>query len=112
MLLIIGLANLAGGAWILRGARQEVRVPGVVTGLKRSSDPDGKASFPVFRFTTREGEEVEMTSRQGESRPPRPGDRNARIETAGQDGSAMGRLVAGMGLFLIAVGVLTTLEII
>ncbi|MCA2187195.1 DUF3592 domain-containing protein [Nonomuraea cavernae] len=79
MLFILGLANLACGVWILRRPQRfrarGVRVPGVVTGLERSSDPDSNACYPVFRFTTRDGQRVEITSRYGESKPPQPGDR-------------------------------------
>ncbi|MEV0592438.1 DUF3592 domain-containing protein [Nonomuraea cavernae] len=121
------MANLACGVWLLRRSRRfrarGVRVPGVVTGLERSSDPDSNACYPIFRFTTRDGQEFEITSRYGESKPPQPGDRvtvlydpdrqrNARIDTGGQDGSTMGRWVVGIGLFLITLGVLTAFEII
>ncbi|MFC5818696.1 DUF3592 domain-containing protein [Nonomuraea harbinensis] len=127
LLFVLGLANLACGVWLLRRARRfrahGVRVPGLVTGLERSRDPDSKACYPVFRFTTRDGQEVEITSRYGESRPPRPGDRvtvlydpakqrNARIDTGGQDGSTMGKWVVGIGLFLITLGALTAFTII
>ncbi|WP_020542408.1 DUF3592 domain-containing protein [Nonomuraea coxensis] len=127
MLLIFGSANLACGVWLLRRARRfrarGVRVPGMVIGLERSRDPDSKACFPIFRFTTCVGQKVEITSRHGESRPPQPGDRvmvlydpekprNARIDSGGQDGSAMGRWVVGIGLFLITLGVLTAFTII
>ncbi|QYC37809.1 hypothetical protein Nocox_00865 [Nonomuraea coxensis DSM 45129] len=42
--------------------------------------------------------------------PEKP--RNARIDSGGQDGSAMGRWVVGIGLFLITLGVLTAFTII
>ncbi|MFF4614776.1 DUF3592 domain-containing protein [Nonomuraea jabiensis] len=127
MLLIFGLANLSCGIWLLLRARRfrarRVRVPGMVIGLERSRDPDSNACFPIFRFTIYGGQEVEITSRHGESRPPQPGDRvmvfydpekprNARIDTAGQDGSSMGRWAVGIGLFLITLGVLTAFKII
>ncbi|MFG1944882.1 DUF3592 domain-containing protein [Nonomuraea sp. NPDC048826] len=127
MLFILGSANLAFGVWTLRRAQRfrdrGIRVSGLVTGLERSSDPDSNACYPVFRFTTRDGREVEITSRYGESKPPRPGDhvtvlydpekeRNARIDTGGQDGSTIGMWVVGIGLFLITLGVLTTFRIV
>lgn len=126
-LLLVGLFNLACGAWLLMRARRfrarAVRVPGVVTGLERSRDPDSNARFPVFRFTTAEGEELEVTSRHGESRPPQPGERvtvlydparerDARIDTGGQDGSTMGRWVVGIGGFLVTLGVLASFGVI
>jgi hypothetical protein len=127
MLFIVGLANLACGVWLLRGARRlrtlGIRASALVTGLRRSSDPDSNACFPIFRFTTREGQEVEITSLYGESKPPQPGDRvtilydpenqrNARIDTGGQDGSTMGRIVMGIGIFLITLGALSAFNVI
>ncbi|WP_433499728.1 DUF3592 domain-containing protein [Sphaerimonospora sp. CA-214678] len=95
----------------------------MITGLVRSRDPDSPTCRPVFRFTTLEGHEVEVTSRFGEADPPQPGDRvtilydprkrrKARIDAGGQDGSAMGRILIGLGLLLTALGVLSALDIV
>ncbi|WP_055478141.1 DUF3592 domain-containing protein [Sphaerimonospora mesophila] len=121
------MALLVCGAWIVINARRfrarAVRVPGVITGLVRSSDPDSPTCRPVFRFTTLEGHEVEVTSGFGEAHPPQPGDRvtilynprkprKARIDTSGQTGSAMGWIVIGLGLLLVALGVLSALDVL
>ncbi|MEV0363099.1 DUF3592 domain-containing protein [Nocardia fusca] len=117
----------AYGAWLLFSVRRHrsrsVQVPGVVTGLVRSRDPDSYTSRPIFRFTTVEGHEVEVTSRHGEASPPQPGDsvtilydrrepRRAVIDTSGQRGSTLGWLLTALGLFLLTMSVLTALDIL
>lgn len=98
-------------------------MPGVITDLVRSRDPDSRTSRPIFRFTTVEGDEVEVTSSYGEVSPPEPGEsvtvlydpdkpRRAHIDTSGQRGSAMGWALTALGLFLGALSVLTALDII
>lgn len=100
-----------------------VAVPGVVTGLVRSTDNDGHTFRPIFRFTTLQGHELELTSKYGEASPPRPGEtvtilydpqkpRHALIDTGGQRGSRMGWIVTVLGLFLAALSVLTALDVV
>jgi hypothetical protein len=95
----------------------------VVTGLVRSRDPDSSTCRPIFRFTTLEGHEVEVTSKHGEVSPPQPGDRvtilydprkprHALIDTSGQRGSGMGWTMTAFGLLLATLSVLAALNII
>ncbi|MEV1001844.1 DUF3592 domain-containing protein [Nonomuraea sp. NPDC050202] len=127
LLCFFGLAYLAWGIWLLISTRRlrarGVRVPGVITGLVRSRDPDSSTSRPIFRFTTLEGHEVEATSKFGEADPPRPGDRvtilydpqklrHARIDTGGQRGSTLGQILTGAGLLFVTLSLLITLDII
>ncbi|MEV4176029.1 DUF3592 domain-containing protein [Nonomuraea sp. NPDC049709] len=127
LLCFFGLAYLAYGIWLLISARRlrarGVRVSGVITALVQSRDPDSPTRKPIFRFTTLEGHEVEVTSKFGEANPPRPGDRvtilydpqklrHARIDTGGQRGSTMGWLVTGSGLLFVILSVLITLNIV
>ncbi|TMR20255.1 DUF3592 domain-containing protein [Nonomuraea turkmeniaca] len=127
LICFFGLVYLAYGTWLLISARRlrarGVRVPGVITGLVQSRDPDSSTCKPIFRFTTLEGHEVEVTSKFGEASPPQPGDRvsilydpqklrHARIDTGGQRGSAMGRILTGFGLLLVTLSVLITLNIV
>jgi hypothetical protein len=123
----LGVVWTAYGAWLLFSVRRHrsrsVQVPGVVTGLVRSRDPDSPTSRPIFRFTTVEGHEVEVTSRSGEASPPQPGDsvtilydrrkpRRAVIDTSGQRGSTLGWLLTGLGLVLLTMSVLSALDIL
>lgn len=127
LLVVFGLAYLAGGAWMLISVRRlrarGVRVPGVIIGLVPSRDPDMHTFRPVFRFTTLEGHEVEVASKFGEAGPPRPGDRvtiiydpqkvrHARIDTSGQRGSTWGWILTGSGLLLVTLGILSSLNIV
>lgn len=118
-LFVVGLVNLAFGAWLLIRARRlrarGVQVPGVVTGLVRSRNNDSPTSRPIFRFTTLEGHELEVTSDMGEGRPPQPGDRvtilydpqkprYAVIATSGQRGLILGWIVTVLGLLCVLGG--------
>lgn len=125
--LFFGLVNLAFGAWLVLSARRfrtrGIRVPGVVTGLERSDDPQRPTSRPIFRFTTLDGRELVVASRFGEVDPPQPGDhvtvlylphkpQRARIDTGGQRGSAVGWIVMGFGVLLTVLFVLNALSVI
>ncbi|SIS03901.1 DUF3592 domain-containing protein [Micromonospora avicenniae] len=95
----------------------------MITDLVPSRDPDDRVSWPIFRFTTVEGHEVEVTSSFGEGRPPQPADgitilydprkpHRAIINTSGQSGSSMGWILTALGLFLTTLSVLTALNIL
>lgn len=122
-----GLAWTTCGAWmVIRARRHRARwaqVSGVITGLVRSRDPDSPTVRPIFRFTTLDGHEIEVTSKYGETNPPQPGDRvtilyaprkpgHAIINTGGQRGSTMGWALTAFGLLLTTLGVLTALNIL
>ncbi|WP_165970160.1 DUF3592 domain-containing protein [Nonomuraea terrae] len=124
---VLGLVLVAFGGWQLISARRirarGVRVPGVVIGYKQvAGGGEEPLSRPVFRFTTLEGHELEVTSRTGEPRGYLPDERievlynpqkpeRARIDNAGQRGSTMGWIVTTMGVFVLAVGVLGFLDV-
>ncbi|SMC85765.1 Protein of unknown function [Lentzea albidocapillata] len=88
-----------------------------------SCDRESPTARPIFRFTTLEGHEVEVTSKYGETNPPQPGDRvtilytpqkpqHAVINTGGQRGSTMGWALTAVGLVLVTLGVLAALDIL
>ena len=115
------------GAWlVIRARRLRARwaqVPGVITDLVHSCDREKPTARPIFRFTTHEGHEVEVTSKYGETNPPQPGDHvtilytpqkpgQAVINTGGQRGSTMGWALTAIGILLVALGVLAALNIL
>lgn len=125
-LTFFGVVSTSIGILLLANARRRrarwIRVPGLVTDLVPSSDPDSPAKFPTFRFTTTEGHEVKIKSGRGENNPPRPGDnvtvlydpkepQRAVIDTTGQSDISMGRWLIGFGLVLLTLDVLTILGV-
>lgn len=117
---VFGLGLLAWGIWDLRSVRKlrarGIRVPGVVVG----SEMVENLERPVFRFTTIDGQEVEVTSAYGQAKPLKPGDRvtvrydpenvqNAHICTRVQEGTAMGWVQVIFELVITAALVLEAL---
>ena len=124
---------LVGAGWVIVGALfminarrrrlRSVQVPGMVIGQKIGSGENGLVYFPSFRFTTIEGNEVEVTSSYGGGSAPQPGQnvtvlydprkpQRAKIDTPDQTGLAMGRILFGFGLVLTVLGVLTAFGIL
>jgi hypothetical protein len=99
--------------------RRALRAPGLVVGLRRDGVPDeGAACYPIIRFTTLDGRQVEARARIG-GNPPlcRPGRqvtvlydpaRPADISLSGPVGSGavfFGILLCvGLGLLFLAAG--------
>lgn len=79
---VFGLLFVAVGARIVQTARRFLRtahrVPGVVTDLRYSTGSSGSSGtwYPVLRFTTRDGRQVDTTAMYGTNpAPARAGER-------------------------------------
>ena len=105
---VFGLLFVGIGAWTVQAARRFLRtaqrVPGVVTDLRYSpgsADSSG-IYYPVLRFTTRDGRQVDTTAMYGTNPPPaRAGDQVTvlydpqRPSRAALHGRLGGRLLGG-----------------
>ncbi|MEV0970696.1 DUF3592 domain-containing protein [Microtetraspora glauca] len=118
---LIGVIFSLVGAGLLINAREfrrrALRAPGHVVGLRRSDSGDGPTFYPIVRFMTAYGQEVETQSRFG-SNPPaaRPGQtvtvmydpadpRRIRIDNATGNGTLLGGIFLGVGLLLLLAGI-------
>lgn len=123
LFVLVGLGFVAMGRYLIRSARRlasiGVRVPGVVAGIRASETSDvGRGSYyPILRFRTADGQDIETSSDIGTDPPPaREGDRvtvvydpaeprTARIDSMLGSGSGIGWacVIGGAALTIVAI---------
>lgn len=124
----LGLGFLGLGLWMLTRARafaaRAVRVQGVVTDLELFPHGMGKDAFiVVFRFTTYEGQEIEVRSSFAVEKPPARGElapvvydprkpERARLDSPGQRGTRLVWIVILVGTSFATMGALFLLGIL